>query len=382
MARIVLDDVTKRFGAVTAVDRMRLDLQEGELIAFLGPSGCGKTTTLRMVAGFEQPTHGVIRFGDRDVTHVPPEKRNVGMVFQNYALFPHMTVAQNVAYGLEMRRVARPAVQERVARMLDKVQLDGLGGRYVRQISGGQQQRTALARALVINPSVLLLDEPLANLDAKLREEMRFYIKELQREFGITTIYVTHDQAEALVLADRIAVMMDGRLQQLATPREVYERPANAVVADFIGLTNFIDGRVARRDGEHVTVATPWGEVATQAAAERAAGEDVRVCVRPEAFSVATSDDVPGLSRDGDATVLTGTVGEVAYLGSVFDFHLQVAEGLVVRVQTPDGRCAVEGSRVAVRFGAARTWAVPAVASDADAEHAPGATSGGPVADA
>jgi len=364
VARILIDDVTKRFGTtVTAVDRMHLELQEGELIAFLGPSGCGKTTTLRMVAGFEQPTHGVIRFGDRDVTHVPPEQRNVGMVFQDYALFPHMTVAQNVAYGLEMRRTARAEVTERVQRMLDKVQLGDLGARTVRQISGGQQQRTALARALVINPSVLLLDEPLANLDAKLREEMRFFIKELQREFGITTIYVTHDQAEALVLADRIAVMMDGRLQQLAAPREVYERPANAVVADFIGLTNFIDGEIVRRDGASVTVGTPWGEVAALGADDRKVGEQVRVSVRPEAFTVRPSEAAPGLTRENDATVLTGTVGEVSYLGHVFDFHVHVGPGLLVRVQVADGACAIEGATVEIRFEAARTWAVPGVAA-------------------
>ena len=364
MARILIDGVTKRFGTtVTAVDRMHLELQEGELIAFLGPSGCGKTTTLRMVAGFEQPTEGVIRFGDRDVTHVPPEARNVGMVFQNYALFPHMTVAQNVAYGLEMRRTPRAAVAERVQRMLDKVQLGDLGPRTVRQISGGQQQRTALARALVINPSVLLLDEPLANLDAKLREEMRFFIKELQREFGITTIYVTHDQSEALVLADRIAVMMAGRLQQLASPREVYERPANAVVADFIGLTNFIDGEIVRREGAHVTVRTPWGEVASLGAEERAVGEKVRVSVRPEAFTVRRSDGTPGITRDGDATILTGVVGEVSYLGHVFDFHVRVDADLLVRVQLPDGSCAIEGATVEMRFDADRTWAVPGVAA-------------------
>jgi putative spermidine/putrescine transport system ATP-binding protein len=360
VARILIDDVTKRFGAVTAVDRMHLDLQEGELIAFLGPSGCGKTTTLRMVAGFEQPTQGVIRFGDRDVTHVPPEQRNVGMVFQNYALFPHMTVAQNVAYGLEMRRTPRAEVGERVARMLDKVQLGTLGGRYVRQISGGQQQRTALARALVINPSVLLLDEPLANLDAKLREEMRFFIKELQREFAITTIYVTHDQSEALVLADRIAVMMDGQLQQLAAPREVYDRPANATVADFIGLTNFIDGEVVRQSGVALTVRTAWGELAALGASERSVGERVRVSVRPEAFVVRPSTGSLGLARDGDATTLTGRVGEVSYLGNVFDFHVHLGDGLDVRVQVADGTCAVEGATVEVRFDAARTWAVAA----------------------
>jgi putative spermidine/putrescine transport system ATP-binding protein len=360
MARIHIDGVTKRFGAVTAVDRMHLDLQEGELVAFLGPSGCGKTTTLRMVAGFEQATSGVIRFGDRDVTHDPPERRNVGMVFQNYALFPHMTVAQNVAYGLDMRRVPRSEVAQRVAAMLDKVQLTGLGGRYVRQISGGQQQRTALARALVINPSVLLLDEPLANLDAKLREEMRFYIRSLQREFAITTIYVTHDQSEALVLADRIAVMMHGRLQQLASPRDVYERPANAIVADFVGLTNFIDGRVERNHAGDLTIATPYGPLPAHGAIDIAVGARVRICVRPEAFTLTPAGDgAAGIHADQAVTTATGRVGDVAYLGSLYDFPIHVAEGLTLRVQTADPSCAQPGLLAHVRFHAARTWAVP-----------------------
>jgi len=359
MARIQIQDVTKRFGAVTAVDRMRLDLQEGELIAFLGPSGCGKTTTLRMVAGFEEATEGVIRFGDRDVTHVPPERRNVGMVFQSYALFPHMTVDHNVAYGLQMRGVAKAEIAQRVARMLDKVQLQGLGARLPRQLSGGQQQRTALARALVINPSVLLLDEPLANLDAKLREEMRFYIRELQREFGITTIYVTHDQAEALVLADRIAVMMDGVVRQLDAPKAIYERPASATVASFIGLTNLIGGVVRRNDGGALTLETHWGEVVAIGPATRAIGERVLVCVRPEAFSVHPSDaGTTSVGRDGARTVINARVHETAYLGSLIDYRLETDDGLVLRCQTPGGEEFAIGAMVEVSFDAQRSWVV------------------------
>jgi putative spermidine/putrescine transport system ATP-binding protein len=359
VARIQLEEVTKRFGSVTAVDRMRLDLQEGELIAFLGPSGCGKTTTLRMVAGFEHPTAGTIRIGGRDVTNLPPERRNVGMVFQNYALFPHMTVEQNVAYGLQMRKVERAETTARVTAMLEKVQLGGLGARYARQISGGQQQRTALARALVINPAVLLLDEPLANLDAKLREEMRFYIRELQREFGITTIYVTHDQAEALVLADRIAVMMDGVLQQIGAPREIYERPASARVAAFIGLTNLIEGTVTRNVAGAVTVRTRWGDVAATGDAARREGQAVLASVRPEslAMSAATGGST-SLQRDGDATIVTARVHEVAYLGNVVDYRVETDDGLTLRAQVSGGTEFDVGALVELRFPAAKCWVV------------------------
>ena len=360
MAHIRVEQVTKRFGAVTAVDRMQLDLQEGELIAFLGPSGCGKTTTLRMVAGFETPTEGAIRFGDQDVTQLAPERRNVGMVFQNYALFPHMTVAQNVAYGLQMRRVDRQETQKRVAMMLKKVQLTGLEGRFVRQISGGQQQRTALARALVINPAVLLLDEPLANLDAKLREEMRFYIRELQREFGITTIYVTHDQAEALVLADRIAVMMDGRLHQLGTPKDIYERPTSARVADFIGLTNFVPGTLQQRDGEALTLRTRWGEVACQGQKTLKPGERVILSIRPEAFELALAapDEASGFQRENDQNRIVAQVTERAYLGNLIDYRLSVDDDLSFRAQTVAGREYGLGDRLALSFSAAKTWVV------------------------
>ncbi|MBI4279356.1 MAG: ABC transporter ATP-binding protein, partial [Armatimonadetes bacterium] len=257
MAEVRLEHVTKRFGAVTAVRGLSLHVQDGELVALLGPSGCGKTTTLRCIGGFIDPDEGEIFFGGRRVTHLEPEQRNIGMVFQSYALFPHMTVFDNVAFGLRMRRAAPEEVRRRAQAILDKVQLTGMERRYPRQLSGGQQQRVALARALVCEPEVLLLDEPLANLDAKLREEMRFYIRSLQKEVGITTIYVTHDQAEAMVFADRIAVMFDGVMQQLGTPEEVYQTPATQQVADFIGLTNFLPGRVVEvTDGVGVVETT------------------------------------------------------------------------------------------------------------------------------
>src|SRR6266581_1426390 len=240
--RIRIDGVVKRFGAVTAVDRAELTVEDGELFTLLGPSGCGKTTLLRLVAGFDQPDAGQIRFGDRVVNGLPPHERNIGMVFQNYALWPHMTVRANVAYGLRLRKLGSAEIEARLAEGLRKVNLIGLESRYPGQLSGGQQQRVALARALVLNPDILLLDEPLSNLDAKIRIQVRAEIRKLQQDLGITTMYVTHDQEEALSLSDRVAVMRDGRVEQISTPRELYERPVSRFVADFVGTNNFIAG--------------------------------------------------------------------------------------------------------------------------------------------
>src|SRR5262245_20799254 len=299
MSVIAVRGLTKRFGGVAAVDDLHLDVRDGELMALLGPSGCGKTTTLRTIAGFELPDGGEIHFGDHRVTELPPEQRNIGMVFQNYALFPHMTVYANVAFGLQMRKEPAASVRARVTATLEKVQLRGLEGRYPRQLSGGQQQRAALARALVIAPDVLLLDEPLANLDAKLREEMRFYVRSLQQEVGITTIYVTHDQAEAMVIADRIAVMFNGRIHQLGPPDEIYHCPQTWRVAEFIGLTNFIDGRIVGHAGELLVLDTALGVFRCRGPAARAdargasaqtrsgdAKPERLIAVRPEAIQL------------------------------------------------------------------------------------------------
>ncbi|HEV2439355.1 MAG TPA: ABC transporter ATP-binding protein [bacterium] len=359
MAEIGLRDLTKRFGDAAAVSGLTLEAASGELVALLGPSGCGKTTTLRMVAGFETPTAGRIMLGDQDVTEVAPERRNCGMVFQHYALFPHLTVARNVAFGLEMRRVPRAEIARRVAAILERVGLAGLAGRFPRQLSGGQQQRTALARALVINPSVLLLDEPLANLDAKLREEMRFYIRSLQREFGITTLYVTHDQAEALVLADRVAVMMNGVLRQFDAPEEIYDRPRSAAVAAFIGLTNLLPGRVASRAGEALVVETPAGQVRGRGVADLGPGARAMLSVRPEHIDLdgaAAGLPVPG--ADG-MNRLRGVVVERTFLGAVTDFRIDVGDGLILRVQGRAASAHRAGDRVGVSFPAAAAWAVP-----------------------
>lgn len=244
MPEVRLENLTKKFSDVIAVNNVTLKIFNGELLTLLGPSGCGKTTTLRMIAGFLMPDEGDIYFDDTRITHLPPEKRDVGMVFQSYALWPHMTVFDNVAFGLKLRKLPKDEIKKRVKDILELVRLEGLENRYPRQLSGGQQQRVALARALVIEPQVLLLDEPLSNLDAKLREEMRFEIKDLQRKLRITTIYVTHDQAEALALSDRIAVMNQGRIIQVGTPYEIYNAPTNEFVARFVGVSNLIEGKV------------------------------------------------------------------------------------------------------------------------------------------
>ncbi len=246
MAFLVLDGLTKRFGTQAAVDGLSLDVEKGEFVSLLGPSGCGKTTTLQMIAGFVEPSSGAIRLEGRDLLAVRPAKRGLGIVFQSYALFPHMTVAENVAFGLEMQGVAAAERSKRVGETLELVGLRAFAGRFPRQMSGGQQQRVALARALVIRPQILLLDEPLSNLDAKLREEMQIELRQIQRTVGTTTILVTHDQAEAMALSDRIVVMNHGRAEQIAPPHEAYERPATEFVASFLGRINRVSGRAVR----------------------------------------------------------------------------------------------------------------------------------------
>src|SRR5512144_1431092 len=258
---VTIQGVVKRFGAVTAVDAVDLTVADGELFTLLGPSGCGKTTLLRLIAGFYQPDAGEIRFGDRVVTGLPPYRRNIGMVFQNYALWPHMTVAGNVTYGLRLRKVPAAEARERLAGALRKVKLTGLESRYPGQLSGGQQQRVALARALVLEPDILLLDEPLSNLDAKIRVEVRAEIRTLQQELRISTVYVTHDQEEALSLSDRVAVMREGRVLQVAAPKVLYERPATRFVADFVGTNNFIEGVCKERGDGRALVETALGLV-------------------------------------------------------------------------------------------------------------------------
>ncbi len=367
MSSIRLASLTKTFGPLVAVNNLDLELEEGELVAFLGPSGCGKTTTLRMIAGFELADSGEIFLGGREVTNLPPERRDAGMVFQNYALFPHLTVFENVAFGLQMRKIPKVEVRIRVAEILAKVQLTGMEERYPRQLSGGQQQRTALARALVFNPTVLLLDEPLANLDAKLREEMRFYIRNLQQEFGITTVYVTHDQAEALVLADRVAVLKGGILQQIDVPEEIYRRPKNSWVADFVGIANLIPGKVVDHSNGVYGVETSAGLLRGIAGDPKAPGVAVVVNVRPESLrlqSRSNTNDTDNYEAIRADNHLAGVVVDRAYLGNLADYRVRVGSDSTFRVQAEPFPVFGVGDEVALSFTSDQAWIIEADGSE------------------
>ena len=285
MLSLSFQNIRKQFDSTVVVKDLSLDVREGELFFLLGPSGCGKTTCLRMVAGFYQPDGGQLRFGERVMNDVPPHKRNTGMVFQNYALWPHLTAHGNIEYGLKVRKVERAERDRRVNQALEMVRLGGLGKRYPSQMSGGQQQRVALARALVIRPDILLLDEPLSNLDAQLRLEMRAEIKRLHAETGTTALYVTHDQEEALSIADRVAVLKDGDLMQVGPPRDLYRHPISRFVAEFIGETNFLPGKISAVDAEMLRVETPAGlVVAARPAGDWQFGQEVWCSIRPESL--------------------------------------------------------------------------------------------------
>ncbi len=341
--------VTKRFGDVTAVDRMDLRIARGAFYSLLGPSGCGKTTTLRMIAGFEQPTEGEILLAGAPIAGVPPYQRNVNTVFQHYALFPHMDVARNVGYGLRQKRIGKAEEARRVGEALTLVRLDGYGARRTWEMSGGQQQRVALARALVNRPTVLLLDEPLGALDLKLRKEMQLELKALQREVGITFVYVTHDQEEALTMSDTIVVMRDGLIQQQGGPTELYERPVNRFVADFIGTSNFMPGTI-----EEVDPATRLAAVRTDGglairgrvtddAATPAIGDAVTVATRPERLeAVPAEGHLP--STEG-WTAIPGRIHQGTYLGDTTEFRIQtdLAGELIVRRQNATGAGASAG---------------------------------------
>lgn len=322
MISIRIQNLTKRFGTVTALDHLDLSIDQGELFFLLGPSGCGKTTLLRSLAGFYLPEEGSIHFGSEDVTKLEPHKRNTGMMFQSYALWQHMTVAENVAFGLEERRVPKDERRRRVGEALESVRMNAYADRRPNQLSGGQQQRVALARALVIRPRCLLLDEPLSNLDAKLRLEMRTEIRRVCKDFNLTTVYVTHDQKEALSISDRMAILEDGHILQVGTPHEVYKRPTCKTVAHFIGETDFIAGRVTAVAEKSIVVETAIGTfdgIAGDPSRPLQPGDPVTLSIRPECWTLSRE-------RPADRNVVQGRIGDWVYLGEVAQYGLVVGE--------------------------------------------------------
>ncbi|MEV7808544.1 ABC transporter ATP-binding protein [Microbispora sp. NPDC088329] len=328
---IELDNVVKEYVShgevVRAVKGVSLAIAEGEFFSLLGPSGCGKTTSMRMIAGFEDPTQGVVRLHGEDVTNVPPNKRDINMVFQSYALFPHMNVWDNVAFGLKRKKVPDAEIKRRVGEILEVVDLVGREKRRPKEMSGGQQQRVALARALVNRPRALLLDEPLGALDLKLRQAMQIELKRIQREVGITFVYVTHDQSEALTMSDRIAVMNDGLVEQLADPREIYERPASKFVAGFIGTSNLLSGTVQQVGADTAVLAIGQSDrILIPAHGTLSAGQSVDLTVRPEKIKIAK--DRP----EGDLSVVRGTVAEVVYLGTSNSYVVVLGDGAEITV--------------------------------------------------
>jgi ABC-type Fe3+/spermidine/putrescine transport system ATPase subunit len=328
MSRLKLAGITRKYGAFTAVNNIDLEVSDGEFVTLLGPSGCGKTTTLRMVAGFIEPDGGEIWFDDRRITDVPPHRRNTAMVFQSYALFPHMSVAENVAFGLKMRNLPAAEQAARIDEALDMVSLRGLETRRPGQLSGGQQQRVALARAIITRPDILLFDEPLSNLDAKLREKVRLEIRDLQRRLGITTLYVTHDQAEALAISDRIVVMNGGRIEQIGDPGTIYRAPRSAFVADFLGAANIVDGR-AMGGG---IVDSPVGRFTIGEASASLSGQ-VTLSWRPEDMKVVT---------DGSANIRDAVIRAVVFRGNFLELLVEVA-GHPLRAQLDSDLSAREG---------------------------------------
>lgn len=323
MSSISIKNLRKTFGNTDAVSDFSLDIADGELVTFLGPSGCGKTTTLRMVAGFIAPTSGSIHIGNTDVTRLPVHKRQTGMVFQRYALFPHMTVAQNISFGLEMHKTPTAERQPRINDVLELVRMAHLQHRYPRELSGGQQQRVAIARALAIRPKVFLLDEPLSNLDAKLRLEVRAEIRNLQQQLGLSTIFVTHDQEEALAISDRMAIMYDGKVQQVGTPEALYERPSNLFVAGFLGRMNFMAGRCTSHQCFAPNSGRPLHVHNLPAATQQ-------VGVRPERIRLSTT------VQSEFANQLPGIIIALTYLGNQWDIQFQTACGLTLTIQTPN----------------------------------------------
>jgi len=324
---IRLDNVTKRFAEVLAVNSVSFHVEEGEFMSLLGPSGCGKTTTLRIIAGFLRPDHGTIHAGGEEITPLPPFKRNIGLVFQNYALWPHMTVFENISFGLKLRKIKVAEIWQRVEEVIALTNLPGLEERFPRELSGGQQQRVALARVLVLKPAILLLDEPLSNLDRKLRVHMRVELRQLQGKLGMTTLYVTHDQEEALSMSDRVAIMDRGRISQIGTPNQIYEDPSCGFVADFVGSVNIMEGQIVEESGELATFKTREGlifKISIKKALTSAG--NLNLAIRPERVKVSHK------SIEGD-NVMQGEVKFVVYLGSLTRYHVELKEGFQITAE-------------------------------------------------
>jgi spermidine/putrescine ABC transporter ATP-binding subunit len=328
MAILKVNNLSKSFGNVKAVQEISFEATEGRVLSLLGPSGCGKTTTLRCIAGFENPDQGEIYLDDRKITPFPPEKRGIGMVFQNYALWPHMTVYGNLAFGLQIRKVPKPEINKRIKKILSMVQLEGYEDRYPRQMSGGQQQRIAMARALVFEPDIMLLDEPLSNLDAKLREEMRFEFTELQKKLGITAVYVTHDQAEALVLSDKIVILDQGKIIQSGTPKEIFSNPKNKFVAGFIAVTSFMDGKVdsLAEEQKKVVVKTDDGLTIQGNNSNLSVGQRVSVAIRMNAVHFVQDEDE---IEKNSVNLFKGKIIQSSYLGNIVDYKISVGNWMV-----------------------------------------------------
>jgi iron(III) transport system ATP-binding protein len=339
LASVELRGLTKRFGSLAVVDDVSLRIDHGQLVCLLGPSGCGKTTTLRLIAGFLEPTSGEIHVGDRVVSTsartLPPEQRKMSMIFQSYALWPHMTVTENIVYGLRLRKIDRDTIARKLDVILKATKLEVLAQRYPGELSGGQQQRVALARALIVEPETLLLDEPLSNLDANLREEMRFEIRRLHDEYRYTTVYVTHDQSEAMTTADLIAVMNAGKIDQLGTPEDIYDRPQSEFVARFIGASNVIKGTA--RDGNHVSFA---GATLQVVGAKLTPGQDIAVAIRQHDIQLSTT------APQDRNNVVKATVTRQVFLGASRDYMVETADGTTLRVITPTENAVLRGAEV------------------------------------
>lgn len=355
MTAIRIEDLTCSFGAVRAVDGISVTIGKGELFTLLGPSGCGKTTLLRMIAGFTDVKSGAIWIGDKRIDSLPAHRRNIGMVFQNYAIFPNLTVADNVAYGLRARKVDRTEIPGRVEKALQRVRLAGYGTRWPHQLSGGQLQRVAIARALVIEPAVLLFDEPLSNLDAQLRTEMRVEIRQLQQSLGLTAVYVTHDQEEALAISDRVAVLRGGRIEQVGTPEDIYQRPRTAFVAEFLGGTNMLPGIAGAYDGSTTQVAVCGATLSVQGKVA-APGSKVLLSIRPEALRIAQGSE-------GSAGPLLRTKLVLReFLGQIQRLHTALPDGTPIRVSALSGVpvAAAEGAALALAYDPAQIVVFPA----------------------